>query len=119
MNSPVSNPVKVKILSTHHIVILIIATMFAVSCVKQTPQITNPAPSNPPPLPPSSQTAVPGDSAAMIYIAAGNTNDIYALEANTGKLLWNKKVTGSYTSSTFYSSGLMVVEGFDINFPYS
>ncbi len=111
----VSNPVKMKILN-YRIVTCLIAILLVVSCVKQTPHITNPPPTNPPtvnPLPPHAED--PGDSAAMIYIAGGNTNDVYALDAKTGKLVWNKKVSGTYTTSAFYNSGLIVVEGFDNN----
>ena len=102
-----------KIRSTYPIILLFIAMLFALSCVKQTPQMTNPGPPTPPPS--TSQSDDPGDSAAMIYIAGGNTNDIYAIEAKTGKLLWNKNVSGTYTTSAFYSSGQVIVEGYDNN----
>src|SRR5450631_1534441 len=99
MKSPISNPVKLRFFSSYHIAILFVATLLTFGCAKQTPQITNPDPSNPPPLPPPVQTVEPGDSAAMIYIAAGNTNDLYALDGSTGKVVWSKKVTGPYTTS--------------------
>jgi outer membrane protein assembly factor BamB len=109
---PDIKPIKVKRLSSYLVILLSIAALFTCSCAKQTPQITTVVPPilSAPPPPPAEEA---GDSAAMIYIAAGNTNDLYALDAKTGKLVWSKKLSSSYTTSAFYSSGRIIVEGYD------
>jgi len=55
-------------------------------------------------------TTSSGEVATRIYMSGGYTNDVYALDAATGNLLWNKKVPGTYASSAMYSRGKVIVK---------
>lgn len=81
------------------------------SCGKK---ITQPVP-DPVPAPPPPVVAKPVDTADMIYLAAGYANDVYAINAQTGNVMWGKKVSGTYNTSPVYCNGRIVVKGFDMN----
>jgi outer membrane protein assembly factor BamB len=51
-----------------------------------------------------------GETATRIYLSGGYTNDLFALDAATGNILWNKKVSAPYVSSAIYSNGRIIVK---------
>ncbi len=51
-----------------------------------------------------------GETATRIYLAGGYTNDVFALDAATGNILWNKKVSAPYCASPIYSNGKIIVK---------
>lgn len=52
-----------------------------------------------------------GSIATRIYLSGGYTNDVFAIDAPTGKVLWDKKVNATYCSSAAYSNGTIIVRG--------
>jgi outer membrane protein assembly factor BamB len=63
---------------------------------------TNPAPPGPTPI----------DSANMIYIG-GRLNDLYAIKASTGQLVWSRTVSGSFVLPPVYTHGILAIRGED------
>ena len=77
-------------------------------CTK--PAVTNPvAPINP--VPPVNN--LPVDSASVIYLSAGYSNDLFAIDPANGNILWSAKVSGTANTSAAYSEGTIMVKGYD------
>lgn len=94
-----------------YVFILPLGMIFLIfGCGKKTIQ---PTPDPVPPPPPV--VAKPIDTADMIYMAAGYTNDVFGINAQTGKVVWSQKVSGTYNSSAIYCNGRIVVKGRNMN----
>jgi outer membrane protein assembly factor BamB len=53
-----------------------------------------------------------GETATRIYLSGGYTNDLFALDAATGNILWDKKISNaSHCSSAIYTNGRVIVKG--------
>ena len=97
--------------TSRYIPILFIAAVVIFSCTKTANNIPNP----PQPPAPSPPIVKPVDSADAIYIAGGYTNDVYKINAQTGAVIWDKKVSGSLNTSAIYCNGRVVVKGRNMN----
>ena len=92
----------------------LIATLIFIMFCSCSKQITNSTiPNVPPIVPAQSGTPVPEDPAAVIYLSAGYSNDLFAVDATNGAILWSTKVKGTYNTSAAYTQGTILVKGFD------
>ena len=65
-----------------------------------------------PPITPGPPASRPVDSADMIYIG-GRLNDLYAIKANTGQIVWKRNIPGTYGMPPVYTQGIIAMRGYD------
>ena len=87
---------------------IVIISLFFLSCQKELDR-----PNEPPIITIIDSNHIYSDSATNIYLGGGYTNDLYALNAITGKVIWNKKISGLYSTSAIYSKGVIILKGYD------